>query len=390
MIMDPITTQLIDSIYDAFVKQFLIKPILFRSPGRVNLIGEHTDYNEGFVLPAAIDKQIIFAITPREDTLCKLVAYDLDDQYEFSVDNLEQSEKSWANYLIGVLDQFQKAGYALSGFNCVFGGNIPIGAGLSSSAAIEAGLAFALNTIFELRIKKIDLVKFAQKAENEFVGVKCGIMDQYINIFGAEDKVVQIDCRSLEYQYKPFKMDDVSILLCDTKIKHSLASSEYNVRREQCENGVAILKKHYPEISSLRDVTADMIEKHKDELDDVVYKRCIYVVNENKRLLDGCDDLQRGDLPAFGKKMYETHVGLSKNYEVSCKELDFLVDFARKDENIFGARMMGGGFGGCTINLIRNNGIDEFSKNVTNEYKKQTGRNLSIYITKIMPGTSKL
>jgi galactokinase len=378
---------IIEKIENQFVKIYGNKSYIFRSPGRVNLIGEHTDYNEGFVLPAAIDKTIIFAVAKRNDKKCRLYAEDLSDDYEFELTNVMKASKSWANYLLGVVDQFKKCGYRLNGFDCVFGGDIPIGAGLSSSAAIEAGLAFALNIIFDLQIDKLELVKMAQKAEHEFAGVRCGIMDQFINIFGKSNKVLKLDCRSLEYEYYPFEMKDVKIVLLDTHVKHSLASGEYNIRRAQCEEGVSILKKYNYSINSLRDVTIDLLDDHKAEFDPVVYRRCRYVINENERLLNGCNDLKKNDLASFGKRMYQSHEGLRDEYEVSCNELDVLVEIASKESSVLGARMMGGGFGGCTINLVNQNGLDDFIEKAKEEYLKKVGSELKVYITSIVGGT---
>ncbi|MCX6150929.1 MAG: galactokinase [Ignavibacteriales bacterium] len=370
-----------------FVKYFGKKPLIVRSPGRVNLIGEHTDYNNGFVLPAAIDKSIIFAVAPRTDNKCKLHAEDLNADYEFDLTNFQKSKKTWPNYLLGVVDQLKKNGYAVGGFDCVFGGDIPIGAGLSSSAAIEAGLAFALNEIFQLNIPKLDMVKMAQKAEHEFAGVLCGIMDQFINIFGQANKVLKLDCRSLEYEYYPFELKDVKIVLLDTHVKHSLGSSEYNIRRAQCEAGVKILQKYNLDIKSLRDVSLDLLIEHEGEFDELIYKRCSYVLNENIRLLSGCEDLKKNDLSSFGKRMYQSHEGLRDYYQVSCSELDVLVEIALKESAVFGARMMGGGFGGCTINLVKEKGMNDFIAKAKDEYLRKVGQELKVYVTSIKGGT---
>ena len=364
------------------------EPYLFRSPGRVNLIGEHTDYNMGFVLPAAIDKSIYISITGRDDDKCKIHALDMDDYYECSLDNLEKSEKRWPDYLLGVVDQLNKEGHKIKGFNCVFGGDIPIGAGLSSSAALEAGLAYALNHIYNLGIDKLSLVKIAQRAENEFVGVRCGIMDQYINIFGKRGNVLRIDCRSLEKDYFPFDYENISIVLFDTKVSHSLASSEYNLRRKECSSGVKIIRQAYHEVESLRDVSSDMLDEFKTQMDPVIYKRCKYVVEEDSRLLKACDALSVHDLNKFGTLMYKTHDGLSNDYEVSCKELDYLVEILKDNENVFGSRMMGGGFGGCTINLIEKKSVEKISREVKEKYLKKFGIEANSYVTQISGGTN--
>lgn len=377
-----------ENIEKKFQQLFNEKPLIIRSPGRVNLIGEHTDYNNSFVLPAAIDKAIYFAISARSDNKCSLFSFDLNDAHEFEVSNPVFSEKHWPNYLMGVVDQLNKKGLKVKGFNCVFGGDIPIGAGLSSSAAIEAGLAYALNHIFNLGIDKLDLVKLAQKAENEFVGVKCGIMDQFINIFGHKGNVLRIDCRSLEYDYFPLEFDNVSIVLFDTGVSHSLASSEYNKRRMECSDGVNEIKKIYKSVNSLRDVSIEMLNEFKTKLNPVVFKRCKYAVGENQRLLEACEELNRKNLIAFGNYMFETHKGLSEDYEVSCKELDYLVEQTIGNPKIYGSRMMGGGFGGCTINLIENDAIEEISKSITANYKQKFNLDAKTYITKINNGTS--
>jgi galactokinase len=378
---------IVRSVEEKFKKIFNEEPLIVRSPGRVNLIGEHTDYNNGFVLPAAIDKAIYFAISPRKDEICKIQALDLNDDFEFRISNLEFSKKGWPNYLMGVVEQLTKAGYKFNGFNCVFGGDIPIGAGLSSSAALEAGLAFSINHIYKLGIEKIDLVKYSQKAENEFVGVKCGIMDQYISVFGKKGNVLQIDCQSLDYKYFPFEFENISVVLFDTRVTHSLASSEYNKRRAECTTGVEIIRKNHPQVNSLRDVSIEMLNEYKSKLDSVVYRRCKYAVEESARLLNACDSLTKGDLQTFGKLMYETHEGLSKDYEVSCAELDYLVELTKGNQKIYGSRMMGGGFGGCTINLIENEAVDDAVKSVSEFYKNKFGKEPKVYITKISNGT---
>ena len=375
-------------IQKAFIERFNTKPFIVRSPGRVNLIGEHTDYNEGFVLPAAIDKETFVAISLRSDNEIHLHSYDFNDDHKSNINNLEKSGKGWPDYILGVADQLIKAGNTLRGFNLVFGGNIPMGAGLSSSAALECATAFALNELNKLNVDKVQLVKFAQAAENKFVGVNCGIMDQFISMFGKKNQVFKLDCRDLSYEYFPFDFPGVKIVLLDTQVKHSLGSSEYNTRRQQCEKGVSILRKHDPSINSLRDVTIDFLRKHQNEMDPVVYKRCEYVVEENDRLISGCVSLRKGDLATFGQKMFGSHDGLSKKYEVSCKELDFLAEFARKQEGVLGSRMMGGGFGGCTINIVKDEFINTFIENAANEYKKVLGLELKAYTGVIENGTS--
>ncbi len=378
---------IVELVETKFKELFEGTPLLVRSPGRVNLIGEHTDYNMGYVLPAAIDKAIYFAMSARKDNQCRIYSLDMNDSVEFDIHCLERSGKPWANYLIGVIDQLAKAGYCCGGFNCVFGGDIPIGAGLSSSAALEAGLAFALNTMFKFGIDKMLLVKMAQRAENEFVGVQCGIMDQYINIFGEKDNVLQIDCRSLGHKYYPFH-HDVAIVLFDTCVKHSLASSEYNRRREECSEGVEIIRKSYPEVTHLRDVSMSLMLEFKGRMGEIIFRRCKYVVEENERLLNACAALERNDLKSFGRYMYQSHEGLSNNYGVSCAELDFLVSLVRDDAGVYGSRMMGGGFGGCTINLIDRDAVEGICAKVTLGYKNKFNIEPKVYVTSISSGTS--
>ncbi len=378
----------LSQISDRFHKLFNEKPLLIRSPGRVNLIGEHTDYNEGFVLPTAIDKAIYFAISPRDDEQCTMYAYDLNDSHNFSIDSIIKSNKGWPNYLMGVVEQIRNMNYHISGFNCVFGGDVPIAAGLSSSAALETGLAFALNEIFQLQLDKLTLVKLSQKAENEFVGVNCGIMDQLANIFSKEKHVFKLDCRSLELEYFPFEREDIQIVLCDTQVQRELASSEYNIRRSQCEEGVRVVQKVSPEVKSLRDVTLDLLQDNKNGMDPIVYRRCKYVIEENERVLSACADLMKGDLESFGQRMYQSHDGLKNEYEVSCSELDVLVDGASKIEGVLGSRMMGAGFGGCTINLVLRKNLTNFKEKINNVYQERLKQRAKLYITRITEGTA--
>ncbi len=374
-------------IADTFTSLFSAQPILVRSPGRVNLIGEHTDYNDGFVLPAAINKEIVFAVAPNDLSRCRLHAYDLKESEEFDPNAFSKSKKGWANYLLGVVDQLKQQGFTLGGFDVVFGGNIPQGAGMSSSAALECGIATALNHLFDLGLDQTSIAKLSQKAENEYVGVKCGIMDQFANVFGKRNHVIRLDCRSLAYEYFPFEIEGYKIVLFDTNVSHSLASSEYNVRRQQCEEGVRLLQQHGLEIKNLRDVTLDMLVQYKSVFDEVIFRRCWYVVEENKRVEEACYFLEQGDLEAFGKKMYESHEGLSCQYEVSCPELDFLVEQTRHHEQVVGARMMGGGFGGCTINLVQEAAVEPLAAHLQQLYQQQFDRPLKVYVGDIVHGT---
>jgi galactokinase len=375
-------------IIEKFKETFNTDPVVIRSPGRVNLIGEHTDYNNGFVMPAAINKAIYMAVSRRDDSLIHIVSLDLELSYLGDAEKVVPSPLHWPDYILGVVQQVQAKGHHVGGFNCVFGGDIPLGSGMSSSAALECATAFSLNELFGLKMDPLTMVKLAQKAENVFVGVQCGIMDQFASMFGRKNHVIQLDCQSLEYKYAPFNTDGIRIVLLDTNVKHSLASSEYNTRRQQCEAGVAMIRVHHPEVRSLREVTLDMLDKYVAPVDTLVYRRCQYVVEENLRLLAASEDLNNGNIEAFGQKMFGSHDGLSRKYEVSCPEADFLVEQVKGRPGVFGARMMGGGFGGCTINLVREDVIDELIADLTPAYAKAMNKELKVYIGQIENGTS--
>jgi len=372
------------------VEQFDEVPRMFRSPGRINLIGEHTDYNGGFVLPASVDKAVYFALTPRSDDWVYLQAVDLDETYKFRLSDLSKPDCEWPYYQLSVLDQLQKHEIKISGFQASFGGDVPVGAGMSSSAALECCLLFALNEVFDLGLDRLEIVKMAQKAENEYVGVNCGIMDQFASVFGRSQSVIRLDCRSLEYEYFPFPMEEYLLILCDTTVKHSLADTEYNLRRQECEQGVAILQKYHPAIQSLRDVTPRLVKEHEAEMGPVVYRRCKYMTEEIERVQQACELLLDGDLEGFGKKMYATHDGLQYEYEVSCPELDFLVAQTRTNPDVVGARMMGGGFGGCTINLVRRTEADVFESAMKAAYRREYDIELPCYRVNITKGTTEL
>lgn len=362
-------------------------PLLVRSPGRINIIGEHTDYNEGFVLPAAIHQSAFLAISARQDDEIHLFSTEFSGGYSGTLKSIQPSPLSWPNYILGVADQLVKRGYVIKGFNAVLEGKVPIGAGLSSSASIECATVFALNELFHLAIDRMEMVKIAQKAEHIFTGVMCGIMDQFASMFGKKNHAIKLDCRSLEYEYIPLKLDGIKIVLFNTNVKHALSSSEYNNRRIQCQQGVSWISEHIKNVHSLRDVTFDMLEKYVAPKDQLVNKRCRFVVAENERLLSGCEDLIKGNLASLGKKMFETHFGLSKDYEVSCKELDILVDLVKDNTAVLGARMMGGGFGGCTINFIKEEAIEKLVQMVKEKYKAHTGMDLTVYLAEIENGT---
>jgi galactokinase len=378
-------------ILQAFVSRFGGDPIIVKSPGRINIIGEHTDYNNGFVLPAAIDKAAYIAMSLREDTEIHLVAHDLNESFSTRIEDLKPTgDISWPNYILGSAAQFQKNGLALRGFNAVLLSDVPIGAGLSSSAAIECATVFALNELLGTNLTRLTMLGMAQKAEHEYAGVMCGIMDQFASMMGKKDHVIRLDCQSLEYEYEPLKLDGYKIVLFNTNVKHSLASSEYNTRRNECTQAVDWVRQFEPSVQSLREVTEMMLDQYVKPHNELIDKRSRFVVQEVERLLNGCLDLGNGDIQALGKKMFLTHEGLSKMYEVSCRELDWLVDFVKDNPNVMGARMMGGGFGGCTINIVKEDAIDALIESIKPAYEEAMGLPLSIYIASIENGTERI
>ena len=371
-----------------FAQQFSEAPsFVIASPGRINLIGEHVDYNSGFVLPAAIDKYIYVAVSQRNDSQIALHATDLNQNFQTNLDAaLQRSNLDWPNYVLGVIDQLRKDGHVISGFNMLITGNIPIGAGVSSSAALECATVFACKHLFDLDISKQVMVKTAQRAENNFVGVNCGVMDQFASMFGKADHVIKLDCADLSYTYFPFKLEGISIVLFDTFVKHSLASSEYNTRRQECETGLAVLRQQFL-ITSFREATLVMLDTVADSISDKVYNRCKYVIEEIARMEAACDHLLAGEIDAFGARMYETHKGLSELYEVSCAELDCIVENCKKEKDIVGARMMGGGFGGCVIALVQTTNVEDVYNRINTAYQNTFGRNMGKYLMQIGDGT---
>lgn len=359
--------------------------MIVAAPGRVNLIGEHTDYNAGFVLPGAVDKRIYVAVAPNGTNTVNVFANQFNEDFQFDIDNIEP-HRGWMNYLLGVAYHIQKAGKKIGGVDVIIDGDTPVGAGMSSSAALCSGWGYALNELFKGNFTRMELAFIGQKTEHTFVGLQCGIMDQFASLHGKAGHVMKLDCRSLEYEYIPFDFPGYRIVLVNSMVSHSLAGTEYNVRRQQCEEGVAVLKKHYPGITTLRDVSVEQLEKHKSELSPVVYDRCSYIVNQKELLLAGCDALQKGDLAKFGQLMFATHEGLSKKYGVSCPELDFLEAEAQKIKAVAGARMMGGGFGGCTINIVQADAIDSFTQQIQNAFYTKYGKTPEVYVTQIEDG----
>jgi len=357
-----------------------------QSPGRINIIGEHTDYNNGFVLPAAIDKKVMVAIRKREDDLIVLYAEAFLEKKEVKIPEMKP-QGDWADYMLGVVAQLIKKNYVIGGFEILLKGDIPIGAGLSSSAAVECATIFALNELFHFGLEKMEMVQMAQMAEHEYAGVKCGIMDQFASMFGKKDHLIKLDCRSLEYEYIPFQNQDFVLVLFNSNVKHALVDSEYNIRRNQCNEGVEMIRKYHPQINSLRDADTEMVEKYIRPQDELIYRRCHYVVSENIRLLQLCEALNHNNLDNCGKLMHETHLGLSEDYEVSCPELDLLVKIAMEQPGVIGARLVGGGFGGCTINLVRKENLESVIYEVENGYKLSSGKEATTYIVNVEDGT---
>lgn len=341
------------------------------SPGRINFIGEHTDYNNGFVLPTAIDKKIFFSFRKNNTTdQCNLYSKSYNAFLQIDLTNVVTSNEEWENYILGVVKELQNKNAIIEGFDCIIESELPIGAGISSSAALECGIALGLNSLFNLKFTLEDLIKLSRDAEHNFVGTKCGIMDQFAVVMSKKAHTLLIDCKTLEYELIPINISPYKILLLNTNISHNLATSEYNKRRRECEIGVEIIQKKYPDISSLREVTIPILEDVKSNLNDIIYNRCKYVVSENNRVQEAVEKLKKGDLKSLGTLMYNSHQGLRHLYDVSCSELDFLVDFSLQHEHVLGARMMGGGFGGCTINIVHEEYTKEYIKEISSAYKK--------------------
>jgi len=376
-------------VKNAFSKKFSGEPHLYYSPGRINLIGEHIDYNDGFVMPAAIDKGIYFAIALNNSEKINFYSVDFDENISVPLSEVKKMN-GWKNYVLGVVNEFQKLKLPVKGFDCAFGGNIAIGGGISSSAALEGGVSYGLNELFNFEMSRKELALLGQRAEHGFPNVKCGIMDQYANMMGKKNRVILLDCKNITHEYVPLNLEGYRIVLINTKVHHSLASSAYNERRKECEKGLKILQRE-SDIQSFRDIEnpANLFGFEKI-MGEIVYKRCLFVVEEIYRTKKAAELLNKNDITGLGKLMFETHEGLKNKYEVSCKELDFLVDIAKKNKNVSGARLMGGGFGGCTINIVKEDSAPSFLSEALSAYKKQFDIDAESYEIKVVDGTMEI
>lgn len=376
---------LTSKIKEAYASTFGTQGSLYASAGRINLIGEHTDYNGGFVFPGAIDKVIMAEIAPNETDRANVYSLDLNEEAEFGFNEADAPEQSWARYIFGVCREILKRGGSVKGFNAVFAGDVPLGAGLSSSAALESCFAFALNDMFnENKIDKFELARIGQSTEHNYCGVNCGIMDQFASVIGQKGKLMRLDCRSMEFEYFPFNPEGYELVLVDSRVKHELADSPYNKRRQSCERVAKRLG-----IETLRDADMKMLDSIRTDITAEDYFRAKFVIEEKDRVLAVCDALNQGDYDTVGKKMYETHRGLSYDYEVSCEELDFLNDLA-KESGVTGSRIMGGGFGGCTINLVKKELSNKFIETAKAKFSEKYGHEPKIYPVVISDGAHKV
>ena len=381
----------IEHVRSRFIKHFDgTTGFVYASPGRINLIGEHTDYNGGFVFPGAIDKGMIAEIKPNGTDKVNAYSIDLKDYVTFGLNEEDAPRASWARYIFGVCREMIKRGVDVKGFNTAFSGDVPLGAGMSSSAALESTYAFALNDLFgENKIDKFELAKIGQATEHNYCGVNCGIMDQFASIFGKEGNLIRLDCSTMEYEYVPFNPKGYKVVLVDSVTKHELVDSPYNKRRQSCERAAAAIAVNHPEVKLLGDANMEMLEEVKDKISEEDYMRATYAIQENQRLIDTCEALKKGDYETVGKNVYATHHGMSKLYEVSTVELDFLNDVA-KECGVTGSRIMGGGFGGCTINLVPEDKYDHFVETAVAKFKEKFGKEPKIYPVKISDGSRRL
>ncbi|MCP9749895.1 galactokinase [Ferruginibacter sp. HRS2-29] len=383
--MNPLAIQ----VAQTFREQSGLEPALYFSPGRINLIGEHVDYNDGFVMPAAIDKGIYYAIALNGSDTIRFYSIDFDEFFSVEISAVGKAG-AWKDYVLGVVKEFELLGVELKGFDCVFAGDIPRGSGLSSSAAVEGGLAFALNDLLGVGLDRLQLALLCQRAEHHYPGVQCGIMDQFANMMGQKDRVILLDCQGMHHVYFPLQLEGYSIVLLNSKVHHSLMAGEYNLRRSQCAEGLAVMSQT-GDVNSFRDLVPwQQVFDYKNQMGEKAFMRCLYVVQEIDRAERASQLLQQQDIRAFGELMFETHRGLSELYEVSCRELDFLVSLARAKKEVIGARLMGGGFGGCTINIVKNEMVETFIHDSTIAYEDAFGIAPEAYRVQTDDGTRKL
>lgn len=376
----------IESVYHTYQQEFDTSPeLVVSAPGRVNLIGEHTDYNDGFVLPMAIDRKICIGGSLRNDDRVQLYSLNFQKTAEFSISSLIK-EENWSDYIKGVIAEYLKLGEQIQGFNAVVYGDVPLGSGLSSSAAVEVATAFFLAQLHGIAISPEDTAKLCQRAENRFVGMNCGIMDQFISRLGQEGHALYLDCRTLHYQLVPCDLDGYVVAICNSNVKRKLVDSAYNERRAQCEKGVRILQTKLDGITALRDVTSDQLEQHKSAFSPIVYKRCKHVITENERTIHAVSALRQGDISRFGTLLNQSHASLRDDYEVSCSELDALVEIAQRVDGTVGSRMTGAGFGGCTVSIVHESALETFTAAILDEYAERTGILAEIYVSRASDG----
>jgi galactokinase len=386
--MSTIVHPTLHSLAAEFAHRFGVEPQVSRAPGRVNLIGEHTDYNDGLVMPVAIQFNTWVAANARSDRKIVVIAREFQQEYEFALDEHSSPQKRWTDYVQGVAVILERAGFHLTGANLLITSNVPMGAGLSSSAALEVATAFALMQLAGIKIELVRLAQLCQRAENEFVGTRCGIMDQFVSCLAERGHCLMIDCRSLEYKKLPLP-DTCALVICNTMVRHQLASGEYNVRRQQCEQGLAILQRFVPGATSLCHISPEQLEQYAQALPEELYRRCRHVVSEIQRVRDAAGALQEGALPRFGELMRQSHLSLRDDYEVSCPELDLMVEIASRQPGVYGARMTGGGFGGCTINLVKREAVPQITRQIAAEYSQKTSVHPEIYVSTAADGVGR-
>jgi len=385
-------TETLERIEQEFKRSFGGRPdLMVRAPGRVNLIGEHTDYNDGFVFPVAIDRAITIAGRARRDQMVRLYSLNFDDHAIFQVDDVSKGKTgAWTDYLKGVMAELSKLGHRVGGFEAVVYGDIPVGSGLSSSAALEVATAYFVCLLNGIDIDPIELPRLCQRAENQYVGVNCGIMDQFTSVFGKQGHALFLDCRDLSYRYLPLPVEDLVVVICDSRVRRELADSEYNRRRQECTEGVSILSRFLPPIKALRDVSMEDFSLYQAHLPDPIRKRCRHVITENDRVRRAASALERGDCTEFGRLMNESHQSLKNDYQVSCPELDLLVNIARSCPGVLGSRLTGAGFGGCTVNLVRKDSVEKLIESITDNYKTAIGLDPAVYVCLAEDGVSSI